>query len=90
MAWRIAPAARSVQYCEVCQSRTAFRIPSSIFSASRAGVLLRVVADEDRLTERDGVGDLGNGGVRARSCLGGALIAVLLEPVGPLLGALDQ
>jgi hypothetical protein len=48
-----------------------------------------MMPDENGLTERDGVGDCGNG----RVCpvgLGGALVAVVLETVGPLLGACDE
>ena len=89
-ACRMAPAARSVQYCEVSHSRTAFRIPLSIFSASLPGALLGVVADQDRLTQRDARRRSAATAACAAFGVVGALVAVLLEPVGPLLGAFDE
>ncbi len=44
---------------------------------------------KDGLSERDGVGDLGNRGV-CPVRVGCAFLVVVAEPVGPLLGALDQ
>jgi hypothetical protein len=51
--------------------------------------LVGIEAEADGLSERDAVGDPFDRGV-SRFRVGVALLTVLLEPVGPLLGAVDE
>src|SRR5262249_22636635 len=54
-----------------------------------AGVFLGMMAYKDRLPQRDPVGDGVHGGAGSLG-LGATLVAVLLEALGPVLGAVDQ